>query len=158
MAVDLARLNEGLPKPAGLTIEEVADVETLKSWTQVAGIANEFPDFVADALLQIYTTMGLGDNLPWRHYLARLDGKPVGVSALMLEAGVAGVHTVGTVPEARHQGVGAALTLAPLLAARRQGYRIGALFSSDMGVNVYRALGFQEYCQGSLYLWMGESE
>ncbi|MDA0735028.1 MAG: GNAT family N-acetyltransferase [Chloroflexi bacterium] len=76
----------------------------------------------------------------------------------LYKAGVAGIHAVGTVPEARRQGIGSALTLEPLLVARREGYRIGVLFSEEMAVNIYRTLGFKEYCQGNLYLWMGESE
>ncbi len=72
------------------------------------------------------------------------------------EQGVAGIHAVATVPESRRKGIGTAVTLEPLLAARREEYRIGTLFSSETGVNIYRLLGFKESCEGSLYLLTGE--
>ncbi len=37
------------------------------------------------------------------------------------------------------------------------GYRIGILHSLPMGFNVYRSLGFQEYCKFSTYLWTVDS-
>ena len=70
-----------------------------------------------------------------------------------LGAGVAGLSSVATVPEARRQGIGTAVTLHLLEQARAMGYRIGVLFSSDMAVGVYRKLGFREYRKGSFYVW-----
>ena len=52
---------------------------------------------------------------------------------------------------------GTTLTLAPLREARAMGYRIGLLDSSNMGLGVYRRLGFQEYCKMSYYVWSGET-
>ena len=103
----------------------------------------------------MYAAMGLGTDLPWRHYLASPDGTPVATSSLFLGAGIAGIHSVATVPDARGQGIGTAVTLEPLREARRRGYRLGALFSSEMAVNLYLRIGFREYCKANLYLWMG---
>lgn len=47
-------------------------------------------------------------------------------------------------------------TLEPLREALAKGYRLGVLQSSEMGLNVYRKLGFQEYYKISMYLWMGD--
>jgi hypothetical protein len=47
----------------------------------------------------------------------------------------------------------AAITLAPLLAARAQGYRAGVLLSSPLGLPVYRRLGFERCCAFNLYTW-----
>ena len=68
-----------------------------------------------------------------------------------------GIYVVATIPEARRQGIGTALTLAPLREARAMGYRIGILHASQMGLRVYRRLGFQEYCKMSCYEWAGET-
>jgi GNAT superfamily N-acetyltransferase len=158
MAVDLLALNEGLPVPPGLTIEQVGDGETLEQWCRSLSLGFEWPDFAEDAWLDLYRSIGLGAQLPFRHYLARLKGKPVATSSLFLGEGIAGIYDVVTLPEARRQGIGAALTLAPLREARALGYRVGILQSSDMGFSVYHRVGFREYCKISTYVWTGQTE
>jgi ribosomal protein S18 acetylase RimI-like enzyme len=101
-------------------------------------------------------TLGLGDGAPFRHFLARLDGEPVGTASVLLGAGVAGVYNVATAPGARRRGVGAEVTRAALAAARdEEGCAWSILHSSAMGLRVYRALGFREYCRIGVYFWMG---
>jgi GNAT superfamily N-acetyltransferase len=92
-------------------------------------------------------------DLPFRTYLALLNGQPVATSQLFLSAGVTGIYNVTCLPEARGQGIGAAITLAPALAARGIGYRIGILQASDLGARVYRRLGFQDFGKRSVFLW-----
>ena len=97
-------------------------------------------------------------NQKFRTYLALLDGKPVGTSQLFLSEGVAGIYNVTCKPEARGQGIGSAITLAPLLEARQMGYRIGILQASKEGYDVYRRLGFQDYGKLSVYLWENDRD
>jgi len=151
MAVDLLAFNEDLPRPSDLAIERVGDVEGLKEWLHPFTVGFGFPDFAASAFFSLYAGAGFGQHLPWHHYVGRLKGEPVACSSLYLGAGVAGIHYVGTVPHARGQGIGAALTLAALREARDMGYRIGILRSSPMGFNVYRRIGFEEYCRVRRY-------
>ena len=93
------------------------------------------------------------ENAPWQMYLGYLDRKPVASSILFLGAGVAGVYGVGTIPEARNQGIGAAMTMKPLRGAREQGYHFAVLFSSRMGYPVYKRLGFREVaCKIGIYM------
>jgi GNAT superfamily N-acetyltransferase len=154
MAVDLLALNPSLSTPPGLSIEEVDSTETFGAWCRVMTSVYEFPDFAARAWFDMHFSLGLGRQQPWRHFLARLDGKPVATASLFLGAGVAGIANVATLPEARQQGIGAAITLAPLREARRLGYRIGTLFATETAKEMYRNLGFREYCQGQVYIWV----
>jgi GNAT superfamily N-acetyltransferase len=151
MAVDLSLLPDGLPTHPGLRIVPVDGEQVLKQWIHVASIGFRIEesfekvwlDFFADAIF----------DARFHTYLALLDGKPVGTSQLFLSEGVAGIYNVTCVPEARGQGIGSAVTLAPLLEARQLGYRIGILQASKEGYNAYRRLGFQDYGKLSVYLW-----
>jgi ribosomal protein S18 acetylase RimI-like enzyme len=154
MAVDLLALNE-VSTPASLTIKQVGDAETLKQYIRAAFIGFGVPDFGENACFDLFA--GLGFDLPLRNYVGYLNGKPVASAQLFLGAGVAGIYWVATVPEARRQGIGAAMTLAPLREARAIGYRVGILHSSPLGLGVYGRLGFQEYCRMShYYVWADE--
>jgi ribosomal protein S18 acetylase RimI-like enzyme len=150
MAVDLLALNEDLPTPPNLTIQHVDDTEALEKWAYASIVGFEHPETDVEIWFEVFT--GLGFDLPLRNYVGILDGEPVATAELFLGAGVAGIYVVGTVPEARRQGIGTALTLAPLREARAMGYRIGILHASSMGLGVYRRLGFREYCKMSHYI------
>ena len=151
MAVDLSLLPDGLPTHAALRIVPVDGERVLKQWIHVASIGFRIDerfekiwlDFFADAIF----------DTRFQTYLALLDGKPVATSQLFLSEGVAGIYNVSCIPDARGQGIGSAVTLAPLLEAREMGFRIGVLQASQKGHNVYSRLGFQDYGKLSVYLW-----
>jgi GNAT superfamily N-acetyltransferase len=150
MAADLLALHEDLPIPSHLTIERVDGTEALEKWAYASIVGFEHPDTEAKTWFELFTHLGF--DLPLRSYVGILNGEPVATSQLFLAAGVAGIYVVATVPDARRQGIGAALTRAALREARTMGYQIGILHSSPMGLGVYRQLGFQEYCKMSHYL------
>jgi hypothetical protein len=156
MAVDLAALDGEGTTPPGLRIEHIQDVETLRTWSQITARAFDFPNEIGNAILRIEASLG---QFPSRRlYLGTLEREPVATALLFLGAGVAGIYGVGTIPLARRQGVGQAMTMVPLLEARTMGYRIGTLHSSPMGSRIYRRLGFREYCKLSRYVWrVGDS-
>ncbi len=156
MAVDLFALESGLPEPNTLSIVEVKSIEEIQSWAKVSSIGFGIPDFVEKAWFNVHVSVGLGDDAPWRLYLASVDEKPIATSALYLGAGVAGIASVATVPEARRQGAGTAVTRYPLMEARRLGYKIGVLWSTEEALSVYRTLGFREYCKADYFMWMGD--
>lgn len=152
MAVDLEALAEG-PVPPGLTVTRVDDTEALRAWTRPFGAGFRFPDVVVAAAFEFFSRDGFGPRAAWCHYLGWKDGQPVACSSMFLAAGVAGIYGVSTTPKARRQGIGAALTVAPLREALAIGYRIGILQSSAIGLGVYRQIGFQVCCTIGHYLW-----
>ena len=151
MAADLQALPEEVAEPSNFRVEEVSDENMLQIYTTTSmkgfGSTEEYMRIYSDT----YRVIGFGENLPWHHYIGWLNDEPVAVSSLLLHAGVAGVYGVATIPEARRQGIGAAMTLAPLREARRRGYRVGVLSPSEMGLGVYKRLGFRTYCTMSFY-------
>jgi GNAT superfamily N-acetyltransferase len=152
MAADLHAVNEDLPMPDGLRIGRVRDETGMAAWSQT--LAQGFGEGEREAMWVAATYRVLGyhcDDGPWWHYLARLNGEPVGTTTVFLGAGVAGVYFVSTTPQQRGRGIGAATTRAGLIDARQAGYRIAVLTSSTMGHRVYARLGFQDCCTIDLY-------
>jgi GNAT superfamily N-acetyltransferase len=158
MAVDLLALNEDLLTPPGVTIEQVSDDEALVHWCHATVVGFGFPEIQAGAWLDLIARIRMAAPASLRLYLARSKGEPVATALEFLGAGVAGIYAVATIPEARRQGIGTAITLAPLREARELGYRVGTLDATEMGEGVYRRIGFREYCRIGHYEWRGEGE
>jgi GNAT superfamily N-acetyltransferase len=151
MVIDIQSVNEALPAPEGLTIRVVQDRESLKTWGSLVAEANGASRPIQDQLAVLEADLGLyQDRL---RSLGYQNGSPVATSALVIHAGVAGVYAVSTLPAARRQGIGAAMTRAPLLDARKLSLRLGTLQASKMGYPLYHRLGFQEVFKVSMYLW-----
>jgi hypothetical protein len=156
MAVELNQLPADVATPEGFVIERVRDAAGLEQLRRTLAAGFGEGEREANWTAAMYACIGLGDDVPWRHYLGLLDGEPVATASLFLGAGVAGIYFVFTVERARRKGIGAAITLAPLLDARQLGYRIGVLGASSLGESVYRRLGFFEYCRIGIYEWRDE--
>ncbi len=157
MALELGKLAEDRPKPAGLTVELALEPEDRAQWgfTSAAGFGADEAE--ANWLGEVWCDfLSCADRQTIIPYLGRLDGEPVATSMLMLGAGVAGIYAVATIPEARCKGIGAFMTALPLEHAKAMGYEVGILQASEMGVSVYRALGFHEYCRIYEYSWRPE--
>jgi GNAT superfamily N-acetyltransferase len=148
MAVDLHWLVEDLPRPDGLRIQDVErrdgslDDDALEAWLEVNRRTLGWPDEKVVRRRALYRDDERRPR-PWRHFIGRLDGAPVSASRVLVTDDVAMVHGVCTVPEARRQGSGSALTLAALVAARDLGCRVAVLQASSMGQGPYRRLGFR---------------
>jgi ribosomal protein S18 acetylase RimI-like enzyme len=159
MAIDPRAVRADVPRPAGLAIEPVESVEAVERWAYVqAGGDATRAAAVARGLCALGIQRGLSAGLPWRFYVGLLHGEPVATSALLLAAGAAGVHWVATLPRARGQGIGSAMTLAPLRDARALHHTLGVLKASEMGRGVYQRLGFQSYHFFPIYRWSGPGE
>ena len=151
MAIDLAGFSGDNPEPDGLEIRLVNDDKSLRQWIHVASVGFGVPPEMADVWFEFFNYAAC--RTPFQTYLGLLHGKPVATSQVSNSAGVAGIYNVTCLPEARRRGIGSALVMKPLLAARNIGVKIGVLQSSSMGYNAYRRLGFQDFGKLSVYLW-----
>lgn len=154
MALDLAALPPPAPHP--LIIRHVDDRPTLDAWGRTFMQGYGMPESLAPVFTELLGSLGM--DLPLRHYLGWLDGRPVAASSMFVAAGVAGIFNVATLPEARRRGLGSAMTLAPLFEARDLGYRAAVLQSSDMGYPVYERLGFTTLCRMDHFYWASGAE
>ncbi len=152
MAVELARLDTQPALPRDLTIKVVEDGDTLDVWADIAAVGTGFAPQAAAMVRTLEQDVGLQPANALRRYIAYRGGVPVAASGLVLHSGVAGIFAVTTLPAARGQGIGTAMTRIPLLDALAEGYKVGTLQASEMGYPVYKKLGFETVCPIGLYL------
>jgi GNAT superfamily N-acetyltransferase len=151
MAADLTILSEEAGRSNKLRVVSIEDEGVLRKWIHIASVGFGVPFEFENTWYELFAETACAS--PFRTYLAILDGEPAATSQLCTSAGVAGIHNVTCLPKARGHGVGTAVVLALLLAARELGYCVGILQASSMGYDVYRRLGFQDLGKLSLYLW-----
>ncbi len=142
MVVLLADLRVERPSLHGLTVERVRTRDDLAAWIDV-WIAED--DERREPRERLYHDLGLDGDQPLRHYLARIEGEPVGVSQLFLGGRAAGLYGVAVLPAFRRRGIGSALASVPLLDARDLGYRYGVLGPTPDGAPMYRKMGFEMF-------------
>jgi len=156
MVADLHKMNESVLEkvPSGFEINDVQDEKDLQDFKQVLIDGYDIPAPMADGWVQAAHEFGIGKT-PWRMLLGRLNGEAVGTNVIFNGAGVVGVYGIAVVPSARGKGIGAAITLKPLLEARdKDGYKYTALFSTEMGAPVYQRIGFRMTdVRINRYLW-----
>jgi GNAT superfamily N-acetyltransferase len=137
--VDVTRNMRTLPQ---LTIERVTTTEELETWMDVFTAVSGEPRSPRDTL---YVSLGLKRLEPLRHYLARLDGRPVGVSQLFLGQQVAGVYSVAVRPDYRRLGIGTALVQQSLAEARTLGYDVAVADPAADTLPFVTALGLEAF-------------
>jgi ribosomal protein S18 acetylase RimI-like enzyme len=158
MAIDITAISEDLPPPPELVIQECQNAEMLRAWLPVEMRGFNASEDIATRYYENYINIGFGTGRPWHHYVGWLHNAPVGVASLLLQAGIAGIYGVTTIPEVRRQGVGTAMTLHALRMASALGYRIAVLTPTNMSINIYQRIGFQEYCRIHHYIWSPPNE
>ena len=152
MVMELSLLPKEPEHTARFSLRKVDSAEMQSLWARIAATGTGFPDQAIDQVTQLVKTITDPQYQSQHRYIGYLEDVPVATSALVLDAGVAGIYAVATLPEARQKGIGRMMTIMPLLEAREMGYRLGVLQSSSAGYSVYQKLGFQELWKYSLYL------
>lgn len=143
MAMDLDHINTH-PIPAGLEI--LADNQ------QPTGHIKDLPYAGATGAVSV----ALIEQQPQkvRRFIATLNGKIVGHSAVLLSDGpygVGGLYNVGVVPSARNQGIAKAVVSAACRYAKEQGYRYATL--NGTGRRMYEQVGFRFISHGRTW-WL----
>ena len=156
MALDLRELDEAMFHEAinysNVTIKQVQTADELQKWSSIVGKCFEFSEDVTKDYNELMSVVLGEENVV--NYLAFLDGEPVASSNVIYSAGVAGIYCIGTLSQYRRQRIGTAITMAPLLDARKRGFEISILASSELGLNVYRRIGFKKTCEWRQYIWI----
>ena len=82
-----------------------------------------------------------------RFYGCYYKDKIVATLMLYIKDAIAGIHLVSTANEFRGKGFGTLITKTALSDAKDLGCKYSVLQASDMGRNVYKNIGFKEYCK-----------
>jgi ribosomal protein S18 acetylase RimI-like enzyme len=136
----------------GLKIRTVADARTRFDFSQLSTAIFSLPFDIAQ---RIYS-----ESPVWQQsmvgWVAYKDEQPVGIVALVYEDGVAGIYSLGTLPEHRRNGYGEAMLLHALrFAEQTGGCKYSALQATDQGMGLYRRLGYRTVTTFSVYLRQG---
>ena len=136
----------------GFRIERVSGIEQQRLWARLAAAASGWEETAAAEFERLEATFdeAVYDTRP--RFIGYLDDKPVATSALVLEAGAAGLYAVSTLPMARRRGIGAEMTAAPLRMIDAARWPLATLQSSRLGLPIYERLGFRPICTFELYL------
>ena len=134
MALRLAEV-ERPPAPLELEVRTV-DSAGLEDWHSVFGSGPHFrrafgATMVADPDVRLIT--------------GYVEDRPVTCAAAIGSPGTVGIYAVATAEAARRRGYGQAITWAAIAAgAAAWGSKLAVLQSSEMGLGVYRSMGFAE--------------
>jgi ribosomal protein S18 acetylase RimI-like enzyme len=156
MALDTRHINESFSSPPDLTITEVVDADELRVFMDVSRRGFDSTAEQTQNYYENYLAHGFGPEKQQRFYIGRLASTPVACASLLLHAGVAGIYGVATLPEARRQGIAASMTVHALQEARAFGYYVAILAPSEMGMSMYKRIGFEEYSHSTIYSFLYE--
>jgi hypothetical protein len=151
MGVDIGSLKP-TALPDGYELVRVGDGRDGEEWVRQFAAGYELPLGVAQCFSPVALHAGTSPESAVQFFAVRRNGTIVCTSACYLDAGLAGIYCVSTIPEERRKGLGAHATAEPLRLAARVGYRVGILQSSEAGHGLYRSLGFVDFGAVPLYV------
>jgi GNAT superfamily N-acetyltransferase len=146
MVADLTKLDLDAPPP--VEIRRLTHADELLHWQTVFMAVFKRAANEAELWVDAFAQLGFEQ---WQHFVAFIDGEPVATASVLTEGELAGIYNVGTLASARGRGIGAAATREAMRWARDHGATQAALQSSELGLGVYRALGFVQSCDLRLY-------
>jgi GNAT superfamily N-acetyltransferase len=153
MAVDISDINSNQKHIPGFKIEVVNKGKQLSEWVHAClkGFDENGKNY--QSIYEFEESLGLGSDRPWVRFTGIAGGEAVATSGVFMGSKVAGLDNVTTISKWRKKGIGALMVSHALQFARSWGYGVGVLQASDMGLNLYRYLGFREFVESKEYIW-----
>ena len=155
---DMERNLSKIVKKTGIKIRTMRSKEELHDGVKIAaktmGLSEEFQER-GELSSQLALKEDPSTNV-LVGYIAYIDDTPVSVSTVFYGGGVAGLYSVGTLPKFQHRGIGTAITLAPLIDARKRGYEIAVLTATPQGFPIYKRIGFTKLEVIEQYGWISQ--
>jgi GNAT superfamily N-acetyltransferase len=137
--------------PSAFHCKTVRTHEMLYLWTSVYCRARAYSES-PDRLFNILSDLDLSESSPLQLILGYLGDRPVVTYSVLMGSEVAGFYSLTTLPEARGQGLGTAISIAAADLALDWGYKTAILLSEPMSRNLCKRLGFVEgFCNMDIY-------
>jgi ribosomal protein S18 acetylase RimI-like enzyme len=130
------------PLPAGAELRQLVDPGQMPDYWLVAKAAyltNDFPPEIFAGYTRHEAL--LGEDVA--AFVAYLEGEPVSIAMTIVNNGVAGIYWVGSLEQARGQGLGRAVTVAATNAGFALGGEVASLQASPLGRPIYAKLGYE---------------
>lgn len=147
-----------IPKSPGVNVQSLdgSNDELIETALRISGRAFSWSDAQIETRRRWWFALLRNQCLPFRqlHYLARIDGEPVGFARLSLNAGIANLDGAATLPEYRRRGVYTTLLSRRLDEAQSRGYEVASVVAFPMSLPVVHGHGFEERAQVDIYAWM----
>lgn len=131
------------------------DAATARRWCEVFSDGFGFARKFGKAYLPFAIDVAAKPEGTLRNYALYSNGEMVATASLALHAGIAGIYNVATLPKARGNGFASALTAHVVSEGRASGATVAALQASEMGLGVYRRLGFRQRYTVDMLMWPG---
>lgn len=135
------------PSPAGVKVEEVHSERALRGFETAMVRGFSLPEVEALGPGAAFTEADLHDDRI-RMWVGWEEGRPVSAASTFVEAGINQVSLVGTVPEARRRGYGAAVTWCATLA---EPSLPAMLLATDDGFPVYERMRYMTLFRFSVW-------
>lgn len=157
MLADLSQLPQEKHSLKGLQIKFVSTNQMVKDWVIPFEEGFTMGQPQGKYFDEMFREFGYSPENPMRNYVAYLNDQPAACGTLYLgKDNVAGIWNIATVESARGKGIGTAITRKMCEDALEMGYHTGVLTASKDGLNIYKKLGFKEYCNVAYYGWLPE--
>jgi hypothetical protein len=129
------------------TIKEAIDKEGLNDWC--IPMAEGFSS--SQEFARLIEATPYGNKKSFHHYIVYLDKKPVSCATLSVSEYGTRIDNVATCKDFLRQGFGRAITLFAMTEAKKLGYKMLCLESSDEGLELYLNMGFMKAYQNKVY-------
>ena len=126
------------------SVSEICDALELKQYANILAQTYDFSTTFANSWFDMLLSCGVGPHLPWRYYLYRHNGQPVGMLGALWSDQVIAIEVMSVLPEFRKQRIGSALVFAALLDAQRAGYEVAIAYPTKSAQGLYRRYGFAD--------------
>lgn len=142
---------DALTAPPTPTDLDLRPVRTRADWTAYTDVQAEVFGFDPQVASEFppYDVVG---HLRMQLLVGALDGQVTCAAAVFVTGRDAGVFAVGTRAEHRGRGHGTAVTAEAVRVAARMGAELAVLQSTEVGLGVYRTLGFREICPWAVWV------